>query len=279
MLRKLTLLSLILLAFQTLGCGKTPEREDYSSYSGLWTTGGYSADYTRAQGGASLSVEIEQTKMTGSYYYNTSSYNREAGVDEISCEIKAGQAEYSFADDGWGSSGVLRFAFNGDEITVTVEDLKLSDSNPIGMSVTGSTVRRQGSVSDPEILPDGGSSGENDLAAYREQCSFWPEVVGWHEQHERTGMDIVMEPMFETDKRKYEEEDFQDCPSLIIHLAKNEIYARHGYMFSDPDLDAYFRGQEWYNPETAADEFDASVFNEVEQENVELLAKLDHWES
>ena len=276
MLRKLTLLSLILLAFQTLGCGKTPEREDYSSYSGLWTTGGYSTDYTRAQGGASLSVEIEQAKMTGSYYYNTSSYNREAGVDEISCEIKAGQAEYSFADDGWGGSGVLRFAFNGDEITVTVEDL--SDSNPIGMSVTGSTVRRQGSVSDPEILPDGGSSGENDLAAYREQCSFWPEVVQWHEQHERTGMDIVMEPMFETDKRKYKEEDFQDCPSLIIHLAKNEIYARHGYMFSDPDLDAYFRGQEWYNPETAADEFDASVFNEVEQENVELLAKLDHWE-
>lgn len=278
MLRKLTLLSLILLAFQTLGCGKTPEREDYSSYSGLWTTGGYSADYTRAQGGASLSVEIEQTKMTGSYYYNTSSYDREAGVDEISCEIKAGQAEYSFADDGWGSSGVLRFVFNEDEITVTVEDLKLSDGNPIGMSVTGSTVRRQGSVSDPEILPDGGSSGENDQAAYREQCSFWPEVVGWHEQHERTGMDIVMEPMFETDKRKYKEEDFQDCPSLIIHLAKNEIYARHGYMFSDPDLDAYFRGQEWYNPQTAADEFDASVFNEVEQGNVELLAKLDHWE-
>lgn len=273
MLRKLTVLSVILLIFQALGCGTAPEQKDYSSYSGLWTTGGYSQEYTAAQGGASLSLEIEQNRMSGSYYYNTSSYNREAGVDEISCEIRDGQAEYAFDDDGWGSSGVLQFAFEEDEITITVKDLKLSDKNPIGMSVTSATVRRQGSVSDPEISPE----GENPAAAYREQCSFWPEVMRWHEQHERTGMDIVMEPMFETDQRKYHAEDFQDCPDLIIHLAKNEIYARHGYIFSDPDLDAYFRGQEWYVPETASDPFDPSVFNEYEQDNVDLLAKLDHW--
>ncbi len=33
-----------------------------------------------------------------------------------------------------------------------------------------------------------------------------------------------------------------------IRLMINEIYARHGYIFSDRKMDAYFRSQKWYKP-------------------------------
>jgi hypothetical protein len=33
-----------------------------------------------------------------------------------------------------------------------------------------------------------------------------------------------------------------------IRLVINEIYARHGYIFSDRKMDAYFRSLKWYKP-------------------------------
>lgn len=31
----------------------------------------------------------------------------------------------------------------------------------------------------------------------------------------------------------YSKEDFQNEPKVVIHLAKNEIYAKHGYIFKE----------------------------------------------
>lgn len=64
-------------------------------------------------------------------------------------------------------------------------------------------------------------------------------------------------------------------PPLIIHLAKNEIYARRGYIFNNPDLNNFYLTQLWYVPEIQAADFDDSVFNEYEKYNLELLSKLD----
>ena len=58
---------------------------------------------------------------------------------------------------------------------------------------------------------------------------------------------------------------------------QNEIYARHGFIFSDPDLDNYFRGLIWYTPQKGAAEFDDSVFNEIEVHNLGILARLDNY--
>lgn len=60
-----------------------------------------------------------------------------------------------------------------------------------------------------------------------------------------------------------------------MHLAKNEIYARHGYIFRDTDLYNYFMTMVWYWPCVTPEEFDASVFNETERHNLDILRKLD----
>ena len=54
-------------------------------------------------------------------------------------------------------------------------------------------------------------------------------------------------------------------------IARNEIYARHGYIFNDPDLKAYFSKKSWYKPAVSSANFSASVFNAYEEANITLI--------
>ena len=115
---------------------------------------------------------------------------------------------------------------------------------------------------------------------YRDNCSFYSDAVyyiqgGGGEYMMKTDISYLVEPLYPTDFVYMEEEVFKDYPPLLLHLLKNEIYARHGYIFSDQDLDNYFRGLIWYTPQKGAAEFDASVFNETEIHNLDILARLD----
>ncbi len=57
-----------------------------------------------------------------------------------------------------------------------------------------------------------------------------------------------------------------------LNMALNEIYARRGRIFTSPELDSYFRSQDWYTPKYTAEEFsDNVVFNSYEEHNLNLL--------
>ncbi|MBE7042278.1 MAG: YARHG domain-containing protein [Ruminococcaceae bacterium] len=56
-----------------------------------------------------------------------------------------------------------------------------------------------------------------------------------------------------------------------IDLIRNEIYARHGYIFQTQKYINYFNAQSWYVPSVPAASFNTSVFNSVEQANLNLL--------
>ena len=58
-----------------------------------------------------------------------------------------------------------------------------------------------------------------------------------------------------------------------IVLIRNEIYARHGYSFSDADIRTYFESKSWYQPIDGlnASTFDSSVFNEYESANLDTI--------
>jgi hypothetical protein len=113
-------------------------------------------------------------------------------------------------------------------------------------------------------------------SSYRKKCSFYNQVTEYMENvREVRDISYVVEPLYYTDLLYYDILDFEDAPMLIIHLAKNEIYAKHGYIFKDPDLNNYFMGQLWYNPSCKPEDFNDSVFNECEKENLKLLVELD----
>ena len=73
----------------------------------------------------------------------------------------------------------------------------------------------------------------------------------------------------------YQVTEYRAYMGSTIHLAKNEIYARHGYIFKNQELNAYFLSQIWYLPEFDSGNFDSSVLNEYENANLQLLVQLD----
>lgn len=116
----------------------------------------------------------------------------------------------------------------------------------------------------------------NERSAYYHKSAYYEEVIDYMENvREVRDISNVVEPLLYSDMKYYNKEDFKDVPKVIIHLEKNEIYARHGYIFRNEDLNNYFMGCIWYNPTCSTEEFDDSVFNQYEKANLELLAELD----
>ncbi|MDD7389466.1 MAG: YARHG domain-containing protein [Lachnospiraceae bacterium] len=54
-------------------------------------------------------------------------------------------------------------------------------------------------------------------------------------------------------------------------IARNEIFARHGRMFDDETLQAYFKQFEWYEPTIAPENFTDNLLNDYELKNLDLI--------
>lgn len=57
-----------------------------------------------------------------------------------------------------------------------------------------------------------------------------------------------------------------------LRLAINEIYARHGRMFKDQELQAYFNGKSWYQGTIQPDAFQESMLSALERQNIQLIS-------
>lgn len=71
--------------------------------------------------------------------------------------------------------------------------------------------------------------------------------------------------------RYIEYSEILDFDTERLNLAKNEIYARHGFIFSTDSIAQYFENCTWYEPSVEASQFTDSVFNTYELTNIRLL--------
>ena len=84
--------------------------------------------------------------------------------------------------------------------------------------------------------------------------------------------DISDEYIFpDSDKRELENQEIQKLSKKKKRFARNEIYARHGYIFDDFELSEYFEKKSWYVPQVEAKNFDQNVLNDVEKANIKKL--------
>ena len=74
-----------------------------------------------------------------------------------------------------------------------------------------------------------------------------------------------------SNKKQLKWEDVKGLSEEELRYAKNEIYARHGYIFKADDLKKYFKSKKWYKGTVKASKFDESVFNKYERYNVKYL--------
>jgi hypothetical protein len=283
---------------------KETEKENYEDYSGHWSVDGLSHDDIISNGGAEFSFQVTGiNNLNGYFFTQQGNSERIAEIDTITGKIMNGELKYKFDDDGWGGSGLLHITFRSDEIQIEVEEYKIDDTNMSGYGISGSyqlkRVEKDEATDSENKTSEDPTSEEELLDAvhekyysqwadsemvkaieerkqYREACSFYPDVAEYLETvRELTDISSLVEPLYYTDMKIYQKQDFDQVPPLIIHLAKNEIYARHGYIFGNEDLNNYFRGQIWYEPLISPENFNDSLFNSYEQANLKLLSDLD----
>ena len=73
--------------------------------------------------------------------------------------------------------------------------------------------------------------------------------------------------------RKLSKSELRPLSRTELNLALNEIFARRGRIFKDPELSAYFNSKSWYKGTVPADSFDSTVtLNEYESYNVSLIS-------
>ena len=280
------------------------EAENYEGYSGLWSENGLSHNTVISNGGVEFSIEItDKNNLNGYLFTQQGTSDRIAEIDNITGKIDNNEFNYEYNDDGWGGSGILHITFRDDTIQIEVQNYKMRDTNLSGYGISGVYQLKQSKenetgksesdtaetqVSEQELLNEVQKKyysqwTESDMLKeieerkqYREKCSFYSEVEEYLENvREVTDISSLVEPLYYTDMKIYQKQDFDQVPPLIIHLAKNEIYARHGYIFKSEDLNNYFKGQIWYEPSVSPENFKDSLFNKNEQANLKLLSGLD----
>jgi tetratricopeptide (TPR) repeat protein len=69
--------------------------------------------------------------------------------------------------------------------------------------------------------------------------------------------------------------DIQDWPKEKLRSAINWLYAHHGLVFVDKQIDAAFRKTDWYkpNPRLTAEMIEEQQFTETEKANIKLLGE------
>ena len=74
-----------------------------------------------------------------------------------------------------------------------------------------------------------------------------------------------------SDSRYITEADLIGFDAATARLARNEIFARHGYTFADPELQAYFEGKSWYTSIPGCNNSNPPDLNEYEDYNVRFI--------
>ena len=246
----------------------------YEVYTGNWSNDGRTHDQILSEGGVELSCTItESNRLTGTLFAQQEMTERFAVVEDISGEIEQNELLFDYADDGWGNSGTLHMQFRNDSIYVEILNYCEADGgSDYGISGYYELIRENEAESREKEL----ENTIDERSQYYRASAYYLEIVDyWENVREARDVSNVNEPLFATNKQYYTKENFENEPKLVIHFAKNEIYARHGYIFKNEDLYNYFMGCVWYNPTCKAEDFDDSVLNEYEKANLEILASMD----
>ena len=279
-----------------VGCGNSNTRQNdneiqdtihFVEYSGYWSCEGKTHEQILAEGGIELSCTITgDNQFSGTLFSQQEITERFATIEDISGKIEQAELYFDYADDEWGNSGTLYIRFLSDSIYVEILNYKKADNgSDYGINGSFELIREKEDIKDNNVVYSGYNSSWteeeiinaiNERSQYYRTSAYYSKIIDyWENVREVRDISNLIEPLFETDKKYYTKEEFKNEPMLVIHLAKNEIYARHGYIFTNEDLYNYFMGCIWYSPTCSSADFEDNVFNEYERANLEILADLD----
>lgn len=96
-----------------------------------------------------------------------------------------------------------------------------------------------------------------------------PEGEDWEAD---TSADYVLP---DSSSRYLTEADLAGLSKEELRLARNEIYARHGRIFTSEELGGYFSSKSWYRGTVSAADFSDDLLSQVEKDNVKLIQQME----
>ena len=156
----------------------------------------------------------------------------------------------------------------GDSVSWTVENPDL-----VGLSATS------GDSVEVEALQPGHTTVTASSGELTAQCEV---VILQSEQSERNEGATANENqerteqqengyILPTDSRLIEESELYGMSQEEVALARNEIYARHGHIFTTEAYADYFEQQSWYTPNPNFDSMDPTQLTEIERKNIDVI--------
>ena len=124
------------------------------------------------------------------------------------------------------------------------------------------------------IILDNGQGGAGDSAeSESKEENTSEEDVGVESEPETMEMEYIFP---DSDSRYLTEDELINLDSDALKLARNEIFARHGYIFKDKGLQEYFNSTTWYKGAVGGEDFDMEKeFNDFEKANVALIGSIE----
>ena len=110
---------------------------------------------------------------------------------------------------------------------------------------------------------------------YTENNTVSPNSHQKTEQPKAYTNEYIDEPedyLFPSDRQYITYSDVSGKSEYEVSLIRNEIYARHGYIFQTEPYISYFNQKDWYQPNS---NFDTSLFNSIEKANVDFIIQYE----
>ncbi|RHV71707.1 MULTISPECIES: YARHG domain-containing protein [Clostridia] len=115
------------------------------------------------------------------------------------------------------------------------------------------------------------STQDTDTTLQNKQQNVPQDNVTQGDQNEVISTDEYILP---TDTQYISESDLWGLTQEEVALARNEVYARHGYVFQNQDYQNYFSAKSWYQPDAAYQPTDDTL-SKIEKANVDLIVKYE----
>lgn len=93
-----------------------------------------------------------------------------------------------------------------------------------------------------------------------------------YDDNAKVTFDVDDEYIFPSDRVYLTTEMLDELSKDELALLRNEIYARHGYVFNLEEYKTYFNRKSWYRPN---EYFDESMFNAIEKANKDLIVEYE----
>lgn len=79
----------------------------------------------------------------------------------------------------------------------------------------------------------------------------------------------------DSEAREYSRDELEGLSTYQLFLARNEIFARHGFDFEMPELKDFFENKEWYEPSASDDTNETDNLSETERQNALTILEIE----